>query len=70
MISLNEFGMPVSNHVCASCGQSFTVCPPASDSFGDGCLAEGCASYDVARDADLFFATDPDIRRTPGDERP
>lgn len=51
---VNEFGSPVSVHLCAACGDEFTVCPPADENFG-GCLAPGCASYDPARDVDKLF---------------
>lgn len=53
---------------CVGCGMTWTGddCPPASPTFGDGCLAEGCPSYDIRRDVDLFW-DDPTIRieRTP-----
>jgi hypothetical protein len=32
---------------------------------GDGCLAEGCPSYDISRDVGLFWDVDPDIVRVP-----
>lgn len=52
--AVNEYGTPVSVHRCPDCGAEFTVCPPTSDNWG-GCLADGCPSYDLARDVDIFF---------------
>jgi uncharacterized RmlC-like cupin family protein len=55
---VNEYGSPVSHHICCECGDMFTVCPPVPDGvqYG-GCLAETCESYDINRDVDalLFF---------------
>lgn len=54
--SLNEFGTEVSVHRCSTCGETYTLCPPADEAtWGTGCLAETCASYDPNRDVDLFF---------------
>jgi hypothetical protein len=54
--SVNEYGTPVSVLRCASCGTVVSLCPVTTpEKWGDGCLAEGCASYDVARDMDIFF---------------
>jgi hypothetical protein len=71
-MAYNEYGTLVSVHICgeAVCGGAFTVCPatPADrfgDTFGDGCLAEGCPSYDISRDVGLFWDVDPDIVRVP-----
>ena len=50
---LNEYGVTVGVHRCDDCGCEFTVTTLRED-WG-GCLSEGCASYDIARDADLFF---------------
>jgi heterodisulfide reductase subunit A-like polyferredoxin len=57
-IAFNEYGTPISVHVCTACGKTFTVCPPASANFGDDCLAPECSSYDPARDAEVFFGPD------------
>lgn len=55
-LGVNEFGTPVSRHLCDSCGRPFSVCPPVEeDSWGGCCLAEGCASYDLTRDIDLVW---------------
>ena len=51
---INKYGTHISLHICGDCGSRFTVCPPADDDWG-GCQAEGCASYDIARDADRLF---------------
>jgi hypothetical protein len=56
-IGRNEYGTPISIHVCSACGDQFTVCPPSA-TFGDECLAITCPSYDPARDAEVFFAPD------------
>jgi hypothetical protein len=54
-LGVNEYGTPVSIHVCTSCGHEFTVCPANLDNHGDGCLGETCPSYDISRDVDIFF---------------
>ena len=69
----NEYGTPVVEYGCETCGETFTVCPapePAEDGQWTGCQAATCASYDPARDADRFF-DDGDVisferRRNPG----
>jgi hypothetical protein len=55
--SVNEYGTPVSVLRCASCGAVVSICPLIKDpdAWGDGCLADTCASYDIERDMDLFF---------------
>ena len=52
----NEYGTPISLHICDDCGAEFTVCPPSNEDWG-GCLREGCESYDINRDVDaiMFF---------------
>lgn len=54
---VNEYGMVISVHKCKTCDRQFTVCPPipVGVSGWDECLADDCASYDRARDADRFF---------------
>jgi hypothetical protein len=54
---LNDYHVVVSVHECEFCGSEFTVCPAqAPDVAGwEGCLGEGCESYDESRDFDLFF---------------
>lgn len=54
-LTRNEYGTVVSVHTCSACGNEFTVCPPASPEFGNDCLGDTCPSYDIARDADMFF---------------
>ncbi len=59
--SVNEFGTPVSVHVCEFCGDQFTVCPARItdkeiNSYR-GCLAPGCESYDPQRDVHLLMET-------------
>ena len=56
--SANEYGTQVSVFDCEECGQRFSVCPHVPEERRDqwdGCLAEGCASYEPTRDADLYF---------------
>ena len=53
----NEYGTPISIHICDSCHRRFTVCPAIEDGkpgWGN-CLSPECASYDPDRDADKFF---------------
>lgn len=68
-LSQNDCGTPVSVHVCESCGNSFTVCPPTGDNWG-GCQAEGCSSYDVKRDIDRLFDESPWRIKREGLEKP
>lgn len=58
----NEYGNTVSVHVCESCKCSFTVIPPKTpeDQGWEGCMGLGCDSYDVGRDVDLMFETEPE----------
>ena len=51
----NGHGVEVSLHRCCYCGESFTVTPATDNAWGLGCLDTGCESYDISRDADLFF---------------
>jgi hypothetical protein len=60
----NGFGVAVSLHRCCYCGDNFSVTPARDDAWGLGCLMEGCPSYDVSRDADLFWDVDPHIAAT------
>jgi hypothetical protein len=54
--SVNEYGTPVSVLRCASCSAVVSLCPVSTpEKWGDGCLADTCASYDIERDVDLFF---------------
>lgn len=58
--SVNHAGTAVSVHRCRSCGRVFTCCPAIPDTaernaIWTGCLAERCDTYDIERDADLFF---------------
>ena len=67
--SLNGHGVIVSDHLCDTCNEPFTVTPAVDETlWGGGCLAETCESYDPARDASRFFGEDPDpgLRRTGG----
>ncbi len=63
--SENRYGTPVSKHKCHTCGNEFTICPsaPGDTEDWDNCLAWECESYDVTRDADLFFAAGQ-VKRT------
>lgn len=56
--TFNEYGTPVTMFRCKDCEGIFTVCPAVEDKKLDqwtGCLGEGCASYDTARDGDKLF---------------
>ena len=68
-IGINEFGSPISEHVCDVCDDSFTVCPPALGDGWDNCLSESCPSYDEDRDAGRLFDERPwtIIRELPED---
>lgn len=54
----NEYGTPVGEYRCESCGDVFTVCPaplPEMDDQWAGCTAPHCDSYDESRDIDKWF---------------
>jgi hypothetical protein len=53
----NEYGRPVSVHVCQTCGHTFTVCPPADGPRTD-CTGDDCPSYDPSLDASIYFLPD------------
>jgi hypothetical protein len=59
----NSYGVKISSHKCDSCGEVFTVCPPVQigQDGWNGCMSEGCDSYDPSRDADLLFMSDTEI---------
>jgi hypothetical protein len=58
-VGINEYGTPISLHTCSTCGEEFTVCPPALEAtFGSNCLDPECPSYDPARDAEVYFLPD------------
>jgi len=53
--TFNEHGTPVSLFQCESCATTFTVCPAVPEDRRDqwtGCMADGCATYDEARDGE------------------
>lgn len=58
---VNEYGMPISVHVCEDCGEEFTVCPPGGEDWG-GCLADTCISYDPKRDGDILMGFKDAVR--------
>ena len=54
----NEYGTPVVEYRCETCGDLFTICPappPENDDQWTGCQAPECASYDESRDVDKWF---------------
>lgn len=56
----NEHGTTVTLFICSECGSLFSVTGDINpSSWGTGCLAFNCASYDVERDADLMFEVEP-----------
>lgn len=57
-LASNEYGTPVAAGICDTCGQDYTVSPPPEPDHYDcwrNCLTPECASYDIERDADLWF---------------
>lgn len=54
--STNESGTTIAVGVCDTCGKDYTVCPPPKvwADWAD-CLTPECDSYDIERDADLWF---------------
>ncbi len=54
-LSVNEYGTPVSAHVCHTCGDPFTLCPPCMRGDEYGCRAPACDSYVPEQDADVLF---------------
>jgi hypothetical protein len=54
----NEYGTPVAEYRCQTCGEIFTICPapePEKDDQWKDCLARECSSYDESRDIDKWF---------------
>lgn len=54
----NEYGTPISVHICEFCGREFEVCPAVKDENLDGwrgCLSPKCDSYDPERDVDKML---------------
>lgn len=47
----NEHGVKVTEHVCDTCGEKFTICPGVDD--WPDCLSDDCTSYDPDREVDL-----------------
>lgn len=62
-LSTNEYGTPISKHICNQCGGEFTVCPPSHYENNAGCGSTSCTSYDPRRDADILFDMGK-VRRT------
>lgn len=57
--TVNEYGTPIVEYRCESCGELFTICPAPSvnkDGQWTGCMAPECASYDPDRDVDKWFS--------------
>lgn len=61
-MSVNEYGTPISLHICEYCQVEFTVVPAIPDdpdvlNGWRGCLTPECESYDQSRDVDamMFF---------------
>ena len=59
-LTVNEYGVFESVHVCDICGDEYTVCPPVSEDslLASGCTAPHCESYDPKLDADRLFGDD------------
>jgi hypothetical protein len=47
----NEYGIRVTEHMCETCGEEFTLTPGADD--WPDCLSDKCDSYDPDRETDL-----------------
>lgn len=47
----NKHGVRVTEHICETCGEPFTVCPGVDD--WPDCLSDTCASYDASREVNL-----------------
>jgi hypothetical protein len=73
-ITTNEYGTPVAAGLCDTCGRPYTVVPvPDRDRWHawTSCLEPDCASYDITRDADLWFeplADHGQVHREPSPE--
>jgi len=61
----NKHGVPVSHHICDTCGQDYTITSAVEDGtpLSKNCMADNCASYDPDNDADIMFTTDEEIAR-------
>ena len=60
-LAVNQYGTPISVHICQTCGHRFTVCPPAAGERTN-CTGDTCASYDPSLDASIYFLPDdPDL---------
>ena len=54
----NEYGTPVVEYRCGTCGVLFTLCPAPTleqDRFHANCGARECSSYDERFDVSLWF---------------
>ena len=55
----NEYGTPISEHLCETCFTTFTLCPARPNDKGwKNCLGIECPSYDSKRDIDKYFEKD------------
>lgn len=61
----NEHGVPVSHHICDTCGRDYTITRAVEDGtpLSKNCMADECGSYDPENDADIMFMTDEEIAR-------
>ena len=61
----NEHGVPVSHHICDTCGNNYTITRAVEDGtpLSKNCMDDGCASYDPDNDAEIMFMTDEEIAR-------
>lgn len=58
----NEYGTPVAEFKCDTCGTIYTICPqPENLDNWQNCMAEGCESYDPSRDVDWMFPDEPKV---------
>jgi hypothetical protein len=57
-LTANQYGTPVAEGCCDTCGRYYTVVPipePEHWRCWNNCLRPDCDSYDITRDADLWF---------------
>lgn len=54
---VNEYGTPISFHICDTCGAEFEICRAIPDGKPgwENCLGPDCPSYDPERDVDKML---------------
>lgn len=61
----NEHGVPVSHHICDTCGNEYTITSAVEDGtpLSKNCMADECDSYDPMNDIDIYFMSDAEIAK-------